>query len=211
MQQVKMHILMALEDYFKRMSFHEEAVKTAYLIAAREISKQDYIADWAPLSGMWQALRFIVHEGGLELALADEYIEPRIMKKVRQLLLALMGDFDNFPRHSMDVNRSYLGSISEVKASLDMPLVFARDEDLLNYSLWFAGEMESPCYVQHRMIIETQQEWCNLVTKYPHGPYMWRADWDAFVPDINNMRHKHVMILDVESERERFEIISKGK
>lgn len=204
MQRVKMHILMSLESYLKGLSFHEEAVKTTYLIVAREIAKQDYIEDWAPLSGMWQAMRFIVHEGGLELALAEEYVEPRMLKKVRQLLLALMGDFDNFPRHSMDVNRSYLGSVSEVKAALDMPLVFARDEDLLNHNLWFAGSMESPCYVEEREIISSEQEWGNLVVKYPHGPYMWRADWDAFVPRADSMRHKHVMILDVEAERDRF-------
>lgn len=209
MRQVKMHILMALEDYFKRLTYHEEAVKTAYLITAQELAKRDYIKDWSPMGEMWMALRYMVYEGGLEIALANQFVDSRIIKKVRQLLLALIGDFDNFPRSSMDTNRGYLGTVSEVKSALDMPLIFAREEDLLNHTFWFAGEMESPCYVEERMVIESEQEWGNLVTKYPHGPYMWRADWDAFVPDINQMRHKHVMILDVAAERERFEALFK--
>jgi hypothetical protein len=204
-----MHILMTLEEYFKRLTYHKDAIDAAYLITARELTKLDYIRFWAPMPMMWSALRVLVYEGGLELALANQFVDTRMVKKVRQLLLALMGDFDNFPRTSQQVNNGLLATVSEVKSALDMPLIFARDEDLLNHTFWFAGEMESPCYVEEREVINSEQEWGNLVSRYPHGPYMWRADWDAIVPSADAWYHKNIMILDVEAERERFEALFK--
>ncbi|ANZ48794.1 hypothetical protein BIZ83_gp059 [Erwinia phage vB_EamM_ChrisDB] len=229
MKRVHLHLLSALHDHLHRMAGpkYHNAAQTAYLVVAREIAKL-YLPDMhASVYHSLTARLFDIEQSAVGLArmapleyrdawLCQDLRESGCMsdcEKAVELVSRICGNYDWAARHrkhhpldsSYETNIGILNTLYDVANYYDAYLMFATDEDLLRYSMWFAGDMEEEAegfYVRFYHDIGDDAEYEALLKEFPANglphKFMWRHDHAPCTPITGETRYKNISILDLE-------------
>lgn len=229
MKRARLHLLSGLHDHLHRLAGpkYYNAAQVAYLVVAREIAKL-YLPDahseiYHQLTArLWEIEQSAV--GRTRMApleyrdawLCQDLRETGCMadcEKAVELVSRLCGAYDWASRWrrrkeldtNMSVNVGMLGTLYDVANFFDAYITFARDEDLLNYSMWFGGDMGEaiePFYVRLYHDIDDEEEYEALLRVYPANgiphKYMWRHDHAPCTPITGQPRYKNISILDLD-------------
>ncbi|QVW28736.1 hypothetical protein pEaSNUABM8_00239 [Erwinia phage pEa_SNUABM_8] len=229
MKRVHLHLLTGLHDHLHRMAGpnFRNAAQTAYLVVAREIAKL-YLPDaHSEIYYMLTARLFDIEQSAADLPRMAplEYRDAWICQdlydtgcmsdceKAVELVSRLCGNYDwanHYRRRhpldsSEDVNRGMLHTLYDVANYHDAYITFARDEDLLNFSMWFGGDMREEMeefYVRFYHDIGEDEQYEALLAEFPANglphKYMWRHDHAPCTPVTGQPRYKNISILDLE-------------
>lgn len=238
MRKAKLFLLSTLHDHLLRMAGpkYENAAKTAYLVVAREIAKL-YLPDMqssiyysltARLFDIEQSAAGFARKAPLEYRdawLCQDLRDTGAMsdcEKAVELVSRLCGNYDWANRHrrrreldfSTPATIGMLDTLYDVARFYDAPLMFARDEDLLNFEIWFGGDMSGIMewyYAELYQNVADEADWARLIEQYPVRDYMWRGDHEPFTPDISQVHWKNISILDLKKYDARMtNILSQG-
>lgn len=227
MKPVRLHLLTSLHDHLHRMAGpkYKNAAQTAYLVVAREIAKL-YLPDhhasiYYSLTGRMfdieNSAENLTRKAPLEYRDAwacQPLYDSGCMadcEKAVELVARLCGHYDwaSLSRQRLDtnpsVNSGMLNTLYDVVDFHDAPLMFARDSDLLHYTIWFGGDMSEEMeqfYVRLYDYIDTDADYEAMIAQYPANglppKYMWRHDHEPCTPITGQTRHKNISILDLE-------------
>lgn len=230
MRRVRLHLLSSLHEHLQRIAGpkYKNAAQTAYLVVAREIARL-YLPDMeesiyhsltARLFDIEQSARTLKRRAPIEYRDAwlcqPLYDSPCLTdcEKAVELVSRICGNYDWAGRHrrrrelehSRNANVSILCTLYDVSNFYDAPLMFARDEDLLNFSIWFGGDMSDkmePFYVRLYHDIGDEAEYEQLLEEFPANGrpprYMWRHDHAPCTPFLWQPRYKNISILDLDA------------
>lgn len=197
MRPVKLFLLTALHDHMLRMGEAEHIVKAAYLVIAREIARLDLRDRGAYLIGeLCEKLKVqaTTHES-LNHALSYVWVYDDIRgemykdnaKRAEKLIERITDGY--YPggggrTTQSDVQYTILRTLFEVSSNLDTPIMFATDDDLLCFRIWFTGDMEDvDMHERWCHMVEDEAEWNDLLKKFPSTRYLWRQDHEPFIPE----------------------------
>lgn len=230
MKRVHLHLLSSLHEHLHRIAGpkYKNAAQTAYLVVAREIARL-YLPDMeesiyhsltARLFDIEQSAQTLKRRAPLEYRDAwicqPLYDSPCMAdcEKAVELVSRICGNYDWADRYrrrreldyNHSANNSILNTLYDVVNFYDAPLMFARDEDLLNFTIWFGGDMSDkmePFYVRLYHDIGDEAEYEQLLQEFPANGrpprYMWRHDHGPCTPITGQPRYKNISILDLDA------------
>lgn len=230
MRRARLHLLSGLHDHLHRMAGpkYHNAAQVAYLVMAREIAKL-YLPDahaeiyhqlTARLWDIEQSAKGHARMAPLEYRdawLCQELYGTGCMadcEKAVELVGRVCGMYDWAKRwryrkdldSNLDVNVGMLGTLYDVANFFDAYITFARDEDLLNFTIWFGGDMgddDEKFYVRFYHDIGEDEEYEALLKEFPANglphKYMWRHDHSPCTPITGQTRYKNISILDLDA------------
>lgn len=229
MKRVHLHLLSGLHDHLHRMAGpkHHNAAQTAYLVVAREIAKLYLPDNHSSIYYQLTGRLFDIENSVVSAArrAPKEYRDAWLCQeltgtgcfsdceKAVELVSRLSGYYDWAARHrrrhpldsNAQVNSGMLNTLYDVAVFHDAWLMFARDEDLLQFTVWFGGDMREAMeqfYVRLYDYIDTDEDYEAMLAKYPANDlkpkYMWRHDHEPCTPITGHTRHKNISILDLE-------------
>lgn len=197
MRPVKLYLLTALHDHMLRMGEPEHIVKIAYLVIAREIARLDLRDRRRWLVGdLCERLKeqAATHES-LNHALSYVWVYDDIRgemyqdnaKRAEKLIERVTDGY--YPSTgerttASNIQTVILDTLYEIASHLDCPILYSTDEELLNFRIWFTGDMEIP--EMHELwchTIGSDDEWDRLLKLYPSTRYLWRHEHEPFVPE----------------------------
>lgn len=231
MRKVNLHLLSSLHDHLHRIAGpkYRNAAQTAYLVVAREIAKL-YLPDMEEsIYHLLTARLFDIEQSSANKArmapleyrdawLCQDLYDTGCMadcEKAVELVSRICGGYDWARREyrrrrelesNSIANSSIINTLYDVANYHDAYLMFARDEDLLQYKIWFGGDMGDamePYYVRLYHDIDNEAEYEQMLQEFPangrpNPRFMWRHDHAPCTPITGSPRYKNISILDLE-------------